>query len=141
VSCQDEYSLVVRDHERHLVPAMQHYGLSLLPYFPLASGLLTGKYKRGTPPPAGTRMSSMKRWADQYLNDENFAIVEQLTAFAESRGHTILDLAFSWLACRPFIASVIAGATKPEQVEQNVRAAGWKLTADEIAEIDKISAK
>lgn len=141
VSCQDEYSLVVRDHERHLVPAMQHYGLSLLPYFPLASGLLTGKYKRGTPPPAGTRMSSMKRWADQYLNDENFAIVEQLTAFAEARGHTILDLAFSWLACRPFIASVIAGATKPEQVEQNVRAAGWKLTADEIAEIDKMSAK
>ena len=140
-SCQDEYSLVVRDHERDLFPAMERYGLSLLPYFPLASGLLTGKYKRGTLPPAGTRMSRIKRWADQYLSDENFTIVERLTAFAESRGHTLLELAFSWLACRPVVASVIAGATKPEQVEQNVRAAGWALTADEIAEIDKLSAR
>lgn len=141
VSCQDEYSLLVRDHERHLIPAMQHYGLSLLPYFPLASGLLTGKYKRNTAPPPDTRLAVMKQRADQYLTEENFAIVERLTAFAEARGHTLLELAFGWLASRPVVASVIAGATKPEQVEQNVRAAGWKLTPDEIAEVDRLSAK
>ncbi len=140
VSCQDEYSLVVRHHERDLFPAMQRYGLSLLPYFPLASGLLTGKYKRGTPPPAGTRLAAMPQRADQYLNEEHFALVDRLTAFAEARGHTLLELAFSWLACRPFVASVIAGATKPEQVEQNVAAASWALTPDEIAEIDMLSA-
>ncbi len=141
VSCQDEYSLVVRHHERDLFPAMQRYGLSLLPYFPLASGLLTGKYKRGTPPPAGTRLAAMPQRADQYLNEEHFALVDRLTAFAEARGHTLLELAFSWLACRPFVASVIAGATKPEQVEQNVAAASWALTPDEIAEIDMLSAR
>lgn len=140
ISCQDEYSLIVRNHERQLIPAMEHYGLSLLPYFPLASGLLTGKYKRGAPPPSGTRLAAMKERANAYLTEENFALVERLTAFAEARGHTLLELAFSWLACRPYVASVIAGATKPEQVEQNVQAASWKLTPDEIAEVDRLSA-
>lgn len=141
ISCQDEYSLIVRDHERQLIPAMQHYGLSLLPYFPLASGLLTGKYKRGAPPPAGTRLEAMRERANAYLTEENFDIIERLTEFAEARGHTLLELAFSWLACRPVVASVIAGATKPEQVEQNVKAASWKLTPDEIAEVDCLSAR
>lgn len=139
ISCQDEYSLVVREHERQLIPAMQHYGLGLLPYFPLASGLLTGKYKRGTPPPAGTRFSVMTQRADQYLTEENFALVDRLKAFAESRGHTLLELAFSWLATRPVVASVIAGATKPEQVEQNVHAASWVLSPEESAEVDRLS--
>jgi len=141
ISCQDEYSLVVRDHEKQLIPAMQHYGLGLLPYFPLASGLLTGKYKRGEAPPAGTRLANMSRWADKYLTDENFTIVERLTEFAQSRGHTLLELAFSWLASQPVVASVIAGATRPDQVEQNVKAVSWKLTAEELAEIDRLSAK
>ncbi|MCL4767842.1 MAG: aldo/keto reductase [Hyphomicrobiaceae bacterium] len=140
VSCQDEYSLVVRTHESHLTPAMQHYELGLLPYFPLACGLLTGKYKRGEALPPGTRMAAAARWADKYLTEPNFLLVERLTAFAESRGHSLLELVFSWLASQPVVASVIAGATKPEQVEQNVRAAGWALTAEEIAEIDSLSA-
>lgn len=141
ISCQDEYSLIVRDHENHLIPAMQHFGLSLLPYFPLASGLLTGKYKRGSAPAPDTRMGAMKRWADKYLTDQYFSIVEQLTAFAEARGHTLLELAFSWLASHSYVASVIAGATRAEQVEQNVQAASWKLTAEEMPEVDRIAGK
>lgn len=140
ISCQDEYSLVIREHERDLIPAMQHYGLGLLPYFPLASGLLTGKYRRGEAPPTGTRLAAAGRWADKYLTEENFGRVERLTTFAESRGHTLLELAFSWLASQPIVASVIAGATKPEQVEQNVKAAGWKLTSDDLTEVDRLSA-
>ena len=141
ISCQDEYSLVVREHEHQLIPAMQANGLGLLPYFPLACGLLTGKYKRNAAPPAGTRLANMQQRADQYLTQENFGIVEKLTEFAEKRGHTILDLAFSWLAAKPTVTSVIAGATKPEQITQNVSAASWALTPEEIAEIDQISAK
>ena len=141
VSCQDEYSLVVRDIEKDLVPAMQRYNLGLLPFFPLASGLLTGKYKRNTPLPEGTRLANTKRLADRYISDANWTIVEKLTEFASSRGHTMLELAFSWLASRPYVSSVIAGATKPEQIDQNIKAAEWALTPAEIAEIDKISAK
>jgi aryl-alcohol dehydrogenase-like predicted oxidoreductase len=141
ISCQDEYSLVVRKHEQELIPAMQAYGLGLLPYFPLACGLLTGKYKRNVAPAEGTRLSVMQQRADQYLTQQNFDIVEKLTAFAEQRGHTILELAFSWLAAKPTVASIIAGATKPEQITQNVAAASWALTPEEITEIDQISAK
>lgn len=141
ISCQDEYSLVVRQHETSLIPAMQANGLGLLPYFPLACGLLTGKYKRNAAPPAGTRLANMQQRADQYLTEENFGIVEKLTDFAEKRGHSILELAFSWLAAKPTVASVIAGATKPEQIVQNVTAASWALTPDEIAEVDAISAR
>ena len=141
ISCQDEYSLVVRKAEQELIPAMQAYGLGLLPYFPLACGLLTGKYKRDAAPPAGTRLSVMKTRADLYLTQHNFDIVDKLTDFAKARGHTLLELAFSWLAARTPVASVIAGATKPEQVEQNVRSINWKLTPDELAEIDRITAQ
>ncbi len=141
VSCQDEYSLLVRQAERELIPAMQAYGLGLLPYFPLACGLLTGKYKRDAAPPEGTRLSVMKQRADQYLTQQNFDIVEKLAEFTRARGHTLLELAFSWLAAKEPVASVIAGATKPEQVEQNVRAVDWKLTPDELSEIDRITAK
>jgi aryl-alcohol dehydrogenase-like predicted oxidoreductase len=139
VSCQDEYSLVVRNVvEPQLADAMKHYALGLLPFFPLASGLLTGKYARNKMPADG-RLSQAQRWADKYLNEGNWAKVEKLEAFAKARGHTLLELAFSWLACKAPVTSVIAGATTPAQVEANVKAAGWELTAEEMAEVDKIS--
>ncbi len=141
VSCQDEYSLIVRDAEKELIPAMNAYGIGLLPYFPLASGMLTGKYKRNAPMPEKSRLSYVQNLADRYLTDANWQTVERLTDFAAKRGKSILDLAFSWLACRPPTASVIAGATRPEQLEQNVKAADWKLTAEEMAEIDKLSGR
>jgi aryl-alcohol dehydrogenase-like predicted oxidoreductase len=139
VSCQNEYSLIKRDIEVELVGAMQACGLGLLPYFPLAAGLLTGKYRRQAPPPPGTRMARMQGLAERYLTPANFAIVERLEDFAARRGHNLLELAFSWLLARAPVASVIAGATKPEQVEQNVKAAGWALTAEDLAEIDRLS--
>ena len=141
VSCQDEYSLIVRDAEKELIPAMNAYGIGLLPYFPLASGMLTGKYKRNAPMPEKSRLSYMQPLADRYMTDANWQIVEKLTDFAAKRGKSILELAFSWLACKQPTASVIAGATRPEQLEQNVAAAGWKLTPDEMAEIDKLSGR
>ena len=141
VSCQDEYSLVVRDIEKDLVPAMQSYGLGLLPFFPLASGLLTGKYKRNAPLPEGTRFASAQRYVDRYMTEANWPVVERLQDFAAKNRRTMLELAFSWLAARPTVSSVIAGATKPEQVEQNVKAVDWALTPEEIAEIDRLSAK
>jgi aryl-alcohol dehydrogenase-like predicted oxidoreductase len=139
VSCQDEYSLLVRDIERELVPAMQAYGLGLLPFFPLASGFLTGKYRRNAPMPEGARITVTQRFQDRYMTEANWEIVEKLRAFAESRGKTLLDLAFSWLAARPPVSSVIAGATKPEQIEANVRAIEWQLSAADLDEIGKIS--
>jgi aryl-alcohol dehydrogenase-like predicted oxidoreductase len=141
VSCQDEYSLLVRDIERELLPAMRSYNLGLLPFFPLASGLLTGKYKRNAPRPDGARLTTTQRLADRYMTEANWPKVEALESFATSRGHTPLELAFSWLASEPAVSSVIAGATKPEQLEQNVRAASWALTAEDRAEIDRITAK
>lgn len=138
VSCQDEYSLLIRDADRELMPMMSKYKLGLLPYFPLACGLLTGKYSRGAMP-QGARLTETKRWADKYLNDRNWRVVDELTAFAKKRGHTLLDLAFSWLLARPNVGSVIAGATNPEQVEANVKAASWKLSAEDLAEVDRIT--
>jgi aryl-alcohol dehydrogenase-like predicted oxidoreductase len=139
VSCQDEYSLLVREPDRDLLPAMKTYGLGLLPFFPLASGLLTGKYKRNAALPAGTRLAMMQPLANRYANEKNWPIVEGLEAFALSRGHTILELAMSWLAARPTVASVIAGATSPEQIEQNVKAVEWQLSTEELAEVDKLT--
>jgi aryl-alcohol dehydrogenase-like predicted oxidoreductase len=139
ISCQDEYSLVARGVERELIPAMQSYGLGMLPYFPLASGLLTGKYKRNAPMPEGARLTKTQNLADRYLTDANWQSVEKLGDFAAKRGHSMLELAFSWLAARPTVASVIAGATKPEQLEENARAVGWALSAEDLAEIDKLA--
>ena len=141
ISCQDEYSLLVRDIEREKLPAIEAYGLGLLPYFPLASGVLTGKYKRNSPPPAGTRLAAMQSLSNRFATDANWNIVEQLEAFCERKAHKLLDLAFSWLLARPSVSSVIAGATKPEQLEQNVTAAGWAITPEEVAEVDRITAK
>jgi aryl-alcohol dehydrogenase-like predicted oxidoreductase len=140
VSCQDEYSLVTREPERELIPALRHYGLGLLPYFPLASGLLTGKYRGSGAPAADTRFGTIQGLADRYLTEPNRRLADRLAAFAESHGHSMLELAFGWLLSREPVASVIAGATRPEQVEQNARAGGWRLSADELAEVDRISA-
>ena len=139
-SCQDEYSLVVRDAEKELMPAARHLGMGLLPYFPLASGLLTGKYRRNAPMPESSRLTTTQRLADRYLTDKNWAISEKLIDYAEAQGHTALELAFSWLLAQAPVSSVIAGATKPEQLEQNVKAGDWKLTAEDLAAIDRITA-
>ncbi|HRD77361.1 MAG TPA: aldo/keto reductase [Hyphomicrobiaceae bacterium] len=141
ISAQDEYSLLFRDHEKQLFPALHHYGMGLLPYFPLACGMLTGKYERGKAMPAGSRLSTMKNRADQYMTDTNWAIVDKLAAFAKARGHTVLDLAMSWLAQRPPVTSVIAGATSAAQVEANVKAASWTLSADDMAEVARLASK
>src|SRR5204863_10141796 len=138
VSCQDEYSLVVRDIEKDLLPAAQEYKLGLLPFFPLASGLLTGKYKRGAAVPDDTRFAKAPALKDRYITPRNEDIVEKLQTFAQGHGHTMLELAFSWLASRPQVSSVIAGASRVEQVEQNVKAIGWTLSAEELAEVHGI---
>jgi aryl-alcohol dehydrogenase-like predicted oxidoreductase len=142
VSYQDEYSLVVRKHEKELMPAAQAHGLGMLPYFPLASGLLTGKYRRDAKPEAGTRFAASfnQNLVTRYLTPANFDKVEALEKFVAARGRTMLELAFSWLAQRPTVASVIAGATSAAQIEQNVKAVGWTLTPEELAEVDKITA-
>jgi aryl-alcohol dehydrogenase-like predicted oxidoreductase len=139
VSAQDEYSLVKREHEADLMPALREYGLGLLPYFPLASGLLTGKYRRNAPLPVGARLTNTARSAERFLIDRNWVISEKLADYAEARGHTVLELAVSWLLAQAPVASVIAGATKPEQIAQNVLAGGWVLTAAELADIDAIT--
>jgi len=139
VSFQDEYSLLARGIEHELIPAGSALGLGLLPYFPLAGGLLAGKYRRGAPPPAGSRLSKNANQADYFLNERNWQIVAGLDAFVAARGRTLLELAFSWLLSNPVVTSVIAGATSPEQVEQNIAAAGWTLTPEELAELDRIT--
>ena len=140
VSCQDEYSLLERDIERELIPTAKAIGLGILPYFPLASGLLTGKYRRGAAPPPGSRLAKNQRHAQDFLSERNWRIVGELEAFALRHGRTMLELAFGWLLRDPVIASVIAGATSPEQIEQNVRAADWTPSAEDLAELDRITA-
>ena len=136
ISCQDEYSLLVRDIEKELVPAMQSYGLGLLPYFPLASGLLTGKYRRDAALPEGSRLRNTKLFADRFLSGRNWERLERLEKFCAARGRPMLELAFSWLAARPAVASIIAGATRPEQVAQNAAAVGWTLSEEDLKELD-----
>lgn len=139
VSSQDEYSLLVRDLETDRLPVIEKFGMSELPYFPLASGLLTGKYKREQEHPADSRLAQKPGLGERYATPENWDKVEKLTAFAERQGHTLLELAFSWLLSHKAVASVIAGATKPQQVEANSRAGSWQLTPDELAEVDRIT--
>ncbi|MBK7126261.1 MAG: aldo/keto reductase [Dehalococcoidia bacterium] len=139
ISAQNEYSLLERRIEAELVPACNQYGVSVLPFFPLASGFLTGKYRQGQDLPAGTRLANAGPMAARVLTDKNYEMLGKLEAFAEARGKTMLDLAIGWLASLSHVGSVIAGATKPEQVAQNVAAGGWRLTAEELAEVDAIS--
>ncbi len=137
VSVQNQYSLLHRDVEGDVLPECERAGLSFLPYFPLASGVLTGKYRRGEAPPAGARLSGVKA-NEGPLADDKLAVVERLTAFAQSRGRTTVELAIAWIAAHGPVASVIAGATSPEQVGANVAAADWALGDDELAEIDAL---
>jgi aryl-alcohol dehydrogenase-like predicted oxidoreductase len=140
VSCQNEYSLLMRHADDELMPMMQSHGIGLLPYYPLASGALTGKYRRNTPMPEGARLTIHgARYGDRFLNDTNWPVVERLEAFAAARGRTLLELAFSWLAARPCVSSIIAGATQPEQVQANVHAVNWALTKQDLQEIDQLT--
>jgi aryl-alcohol dehydrogenase-like predicted oxidoreductase len=139
VSSQDEYSLLVRDLETERLPVIKKYGLSELPYFPLASGLLTGKYRKGQNAPKGTRLGEKEFLAKRYLHDAHLDKVEQLDSFARERGHTLLELAFSWLLAHRAVASVIAGATGSEQIEANAKAADWTLSAEDLAEVERIT--
>jgi aryl-alcohol dehydrogenase-like predicted oxidoreductase len=136
VSVQNEYSLLHREPEREVLAECEREGLAFLPFFPLAGGMLTGKYRRGQPLPENTRLS---KGSPRFLNDRNLAIVEELAQFAAFRGHSLLELAFSWLLSHPPVASVIAGATSAEQARANVEAAGWRLTPADLAEIDKLA--
>jgi len=144
VSCQDEYSLLWRAPERELIPATEAYGMGLLPFFPLAGGVLTGKYRRDAVPADGTRLARARNagshYYDKFQTPEKWTVVERLTAFAAERGHSLLELAISWLAAQKSVSSVIAGATKPEQVEANASAASWELTPADQTEIDTIAA-
>lgn len=137
VSVQNEYSLLKRQDEQAVLPECALLGIAYLPYFPLASGLLTGKYRRGRELPEGTRITNNPN-PSRWLNEENLAKVEALATFAEAQGHTLLELAFSWLLTRPQVASVIAGAMKPEQIQSNAASVGWQLSPSELAEVDKI---
>jgi aryl-alcohol dehydrogenase-like predicted oxidoreductase len=142
VCLQNQYSLLERTPEQGVLAEARRRGLAFLPYFPLASGLLTGKYRRGEPPPPGTRLAQpggQGRNPSRFLNDRNVETVERLSSFAASRGHTVLELAISWLAAQAPVASVIAGATTPAQVRANVAAAGWRLGADDLAAIDALA--
>ncbi len=138
VSAQNHYSLLERGIEAEVVPACEHAGVGILPYFPLANGLLTGKYTRGQAPAAGTRLAA--GGYGNYLTDERFDTVERLAAFAMSRGVTLLDVAIGGLAAQPAVASVIAGATTAEQVRANAAAGHWEPKADDLAELDVITA-
>jgi aryl-alcohol dehydrogenase-like predicted oxidoreductase len=136
VAAQNEWSLLRRAIEREVVPACRHFGASVLPYFPLAGGALTGKYRRGETAPAGTRLAGDN--GSRWLTDTNFAKIEALDAFAKEHGHTVGELAHAWLASQPVVCSVIAGATRPEQVRENVAAVEWRLSRDDLRAVDEV---
>jgi aryl-alcohol dehydrogenase-like predicted oxidoreductase len=138
VSCQNQYSLLVQDAEQEILPAADNFRLGFLPYYPLAGGFLTGKYRRGEPMPEGARLNTTKRLADRYVTERNWTLIEKLEALATARGHTLLDLAFAWLLAHRPVSSVIAGATKPEQVEANVKATAWDLSAEDMDAVDRV---
>jgi aryl-alcohol dehydrogenase-like predicted oxidoreductase len=138
VSVQNEYNLLHRDPEDEVLGFCDRTHTAFLPYFPLASGLLTGKY-RSAAAPEGTRFAAWGEFAKSQLSDERLATVDALDALARSEGHTVLDLAFAWLLSRPSVASVIAGATKPEQVAANAAAGQWGPSADLLAQVDAIA--
>ncbi|HEX5740376.1 MAG TPA: aldo/keto reductase [Pilimelia sp.] len=137
VSAQDHYNLLRRDVEAELIPACQHHGLGFLPYFPLASGLLTGKYRRYEPPPPGSRLAR-PRYAARFAAAP-WDVIEELEKYAQARDLTLLDVAIGWLAAQPTVTSVIAGATTPEQVRANVAAGAWVPTAEDLAALDDVT--
>jgi aryl-alcohol dehydrogenase-like predicted oxidoreductase len=135
-SVQNEYSVLRREPERGVLQQCEQQGLAFLPFFPLASGLLTGKYRKGKGVPEGSRIAD---WFDGKISPADLDRIEALIGFADSKGHTILELAFSWLLAHPVVASVIAGATTPQQVRANVAAHQWKLSTQDMAEIDRLA--
>ncbi|HNB52945.1 MAG TPA: aldo/keto reductase, partial [Anaerolineales bacterium] len=137
VSIQPHYHMFERSIEKELIPASQYLNVGILPYFPLAGGFLTGKYKRGEPAPAGSRGESSP-YVQRYMTDANFDKLDPLVAFAETRGHTLGELAHAWLLAQPQVASVISGATKVEQVQANAKAGEWALTGEEEKEVREI---
>ena len=139
VSVQNEYSLLHREPEREVLPECERLGLAFIPYFPLASGVLTGKYTDEKSATVKGRLSEASRIRERFLNERNRRVAKKLQEFAELSGHTILELAFCWLLAHRPVASVIAGATKPEQVDENAKAVDWKLTREELAEVDRIA--
>tara|TARA_B100001146_G_scaffold224672_1_gene243514 strand:+ start:108 stop:1034 length:927 start_codon:yes stop_codon:yes gene_type:complete len=132
ISAQPHYSMLERNVEHELIPFCGKYGVGILPYFPLANGFLTGKYRKNSPPPAGSRLESDNKGL---FTEDNYALLEKLITFSKERGKTVLDLAFAWLLYNGDISSVIAGATKPEQVISNAAAADWQLTDKEYEEV------
>jgi aryl-alcohol dehydrogenase-like predicted oxidoreductase len=138
VSVQNNYSLLHREPEAEVLPECQRLGMAFLPFFPLANGLLTGKYRKGQPFPKSSRAED--GFGPKVFTEENLALAEQLRGFAESRGHTLLELAMAWLASKPVIASIIAGAKTPEQVKANASAVAWRLTEADVAALDGILA-
>jgi len=140
VSVQNEYSLLERAPEKGVLAECEREHIAFIPYFPLKSGVLSGKYRRGEAPPAGTRIGGMPaERREQLLSDATMTTIEALTAYAEKHGHNLLELAIAWLLAKPAVASVIAGATKPGQVRANAEAAAWALSLDETAEVDAIA--
>lgn len=140
-SVQNHYSLLTRDAETNgVLGACAELGVAFVPYFPLESGLLTGKYRAGADRPDGSRLAAWGDRADAFIDDAKLATVERLIAWTEQRGHSLLDLAISWQTSNPLVASMIAGATKPEQIEANVAAATWQLTAEDRAAVDIVLA-
>jgi aryl-alcohol dehydrogenase-like predicted oxidoreductase len=141
ISAQNRYSLLTRDLEKEVIPACDSYGLGILPYFPLESGLLTGKYRKGEPPPEGTRLAKWGSWGSgAFASTDKIDKVEALNELCARYDHSLLDMAMGWLASQPAVASVIAGVTTCEQLEQNVKAGEWRSSDVELAEIDEITA-
>lgn len=139
VTVQNQWNLLEREDESEAVPECERLGIGYLPYYPLASGMLSGKYSRGEGAPAGTRLVHFGSDGGGKFSERNFDIIDAASAWAAERGHTVLELALAWLAAKPVVASVIAGATKPEQVRANAAAANWRLTSEEVAEIDGLA--
>lgn len=139
VTCQNQYSLLHRAPETEgVLAACDRHGIGFVPFFPLESGVLTGKYRKGEELPENSRLKMWGKRAAAFIDDDRLDLVDRLAAFAEARGHSILELAMSWLASNPRVTTVIAGATSPHQVAANVAAVGWELTGDERAEVDRI---
>lgn len=137
ISAQNRCNLLDREIEKEVVPAAQKYGLGIIPYSPLSGGFLTGKYKQGETPPPGTRFGDGGSRSARILNDGAFASLAKLERFAEEHDHTVGELALAWLGSQPWVGSVIAGATRPEQVDENVRALEWRLTPDALTQLDE----
>lgn len=137
VSIQPHYHMLEREIEKELIPACEYFGIGILPYFPLAGGFLTGKYREGQPAPEGSR-GETSEYVQRYMTPENYARLTKLTAFAQEREHTLNELAHAWLLALPLVSSVISGATKLEHIQANAAASDWELSAEEITTLNEI---